>query len=268
MTASVLGAFVRRDWDITRSYRLQFVLEITGLVFQLALFFYLGRIVDRADFGDVSGISGSYFSYVVLGLALYNVLTVALTSVSSTLRTEQTTGSLEALLTTPQPGALLITASSSYGYIRSVINMLLYISLAVALFGLRFHLDPWSLLAAFVALIAGMLLFGALGIIVAAVTLVFKRSTAFLGLITSSIALLGGVYFPAAVLPEPLRTLAGLLPVTWALSTIRQALLDGTVDLQRLVVLVVTTGLLLPLAVWLLNAGLTKARKDGTLAQY
>jgi ABC-2 type transport system permease protein len=267
-TAAVLGAFVRRDWMVARSYRLQFALQLVSMLFQLMMFFYLARIVSSSDFAEASEVSGNYFAFVVLGLALFNFLSTALTAVSSSLGHEQLTGSLEALLTTPPPGVLLIVATSSYAFIRGAIHMVLYISMAVILFGLRFDPSVLSWLAAVVALIASVLMFGALGIVVAAFTLVFKRATAFLGLLTTGIGVLGGVYFPVSVLPGPLRLLAEILPVTWALSTVRQALLDGTVDLPRLGMLVLATALLLPATIWVLGQAIRRARQDGSLAQY
>ena len=46
MTFGHLYAFVRRDFALAQSYRLQFVLETLGALFQLALFF-IPRPRDR-----------------------------------------------------------------------------------------------------------------------------------------------------------------------------------------------------------------------------
>ena len=62
--------------------------------------------------------------------------------------------------------------------------------------------------------------------------------TGLLAMVVTGLALLGGVYFPLDVLPEPLRSLGNILPFTWGLDTIRSALLNGTVDAPRLAGLV------------------------------
>jgi ABC-2 type transport system permease protein len=267
-TLRILGAFIRRDWAVTRSYRTQGAFAMVGMVFQLTLFYFVSRFIDQDRFGDEAGISGGYFSFVIVGMALLNIIRAALTSISRTLQTEQTTGSLEALLITPQSSALLIVASSTFSFMRSVINLVLFLGLGMMVFGVRFNPNPWSLLTALVALIAALAIFATLGMVVAAVTLVYKRANAFQELITSSIALLGGVYFPVSVLPEPLRIIAELLPITWALATVRLALLNGVVDLQQLLILAVTAVLALPTGIWAMNLALRQARRDGSLTQY
>ncbi|MBA2776111.1 MAG: hypothetical protein H0U31_05200 [Chloroflexia bacterium] len=100
-TARLLGAFLHRDWHVALSYRMQFVLEFLETIGEVVLLFYLGKFVDRGDFETDVGVTTDYFSFAALGLALLNLFFTALNAFSVTLRIEQTTGSLEALLTTP-----------------------------------------------------------------------------------------------------------------------------------------------------------------------
>ena len=209
-----------------------------------------------------------YFAYVVFGLALLNWLTTALTSFSSTLRGEQVTGSLEALLATPPSPSMLIIGTSTYAFIRATILTGLYVLLAVVLFGLRFSTEPGAIAVSVSALLASLVLFSALGVILAALTLVFKRTSALVGLATSGLAVLGGVYFPLSVLPDPIRLIAELLPFAWALDVLRSALLQGDIDWERVVLLGLSTLLLVPFALWALQRALDYARRTGSLGQY
>ena len=96
-------------------------------------------------------------------------------------------------------------SSAVYDMIRATVTGLLLIAAAVAIFGLRLDLDPASIGVATVALVGCLALFTSLGVAVAAFTIVFKRGTMLLALVVTALALLGGVYFPIEVLPDPHR---------------------------------------------------------------
>lgn len=267
-TFTILTSFVRRDWAIARSYRLVFVLGLIHQLFQVTLFFFLNRLIDPAVLPSGDATSVSYFSFVVIGLIFLNLATTAISSFSSNLRLEQSTGSLEAVLMTPTPASLLILGSSSFDFIRSTTASIMLFGISIALFGLRPDPSPLSILAALGGLIASIVVFAALGVAVAAFTVVFKRGSAALDLLTSALALLGGVFFPVELFPGPLRVLAEALPFTWGITLVRGALLEGTIDLSRLLLLSVTALLALPASLKLLGVALQHARRSGSLAQY
>lgn len=264
---SQLYAFVRRDFAIAKSYRFQFLLGSVGIFFRLAMFYFLGRFIDDAAPNVIGGDHG-YFAFVVFGLALLNWLSTALLSFATTLRTEQMTGSLEALLATPPSAAMVLISTSAYSFIQATITAALYIAVAVIVFGLRFTPNPMAIVTALYALVASLLLFSAVGVVLAAVTLVFKRANTLIGLATSGLSVLGGVYFPISVLPDPIRVIANLLPFTWALDVLRSSLLQGDVDWRRMGLLAVSNVILIPAALWTLDKAVTQARRAGSLTQY
>ena len=136
------------------------------------------------------------------------------------------------------------------------------------LFGLRFVHDPLALLTALVTLVASIALFASFGIVVGAFTIVFKQSSAFIGIVTQGIGLLSGVFFPVSLLPEPLRVLGEAIPVTWALNVLRETLLLGEIPIARVLVLLTSSVAALPVAFLLFNLAVRRARQDGSLAQY
>src|SRR4051812_11791998 len=87
-------------------------------------------------------------------------------------------------------------------------------------------------------------------------------------LAAAGIGLIGGVYFPIAVLPGGLKFLASILPFTWALDLLRSALLNGEAHVGRLMALLAFDALALPAALVLFRAALQRARRTGTLAGY
>jgi ABC-2 type transport system permease protein len=264
----VLAAFLRRDFRIGISYRASFTVEVIGSVLLLALFFYLGRLVDNADIRVDHNRSGSYFAYAAVGLALFSILQVGITLFSSKLREEQTTGTFEELMTTPASPSLIVLCSASYDFLRATVSGLVLLAVAVTIFGLRLNVTPSSLVTAVAAIVGCLGLFASVGIALASFTVVFKRSASLVGMALSALALLGGVYFPIEVLPTPIEQVARALPFTWGLDVMRASLLGGKVDVAQLGGLLVAAGLLLPVMMAVFRSAVRRARRQGTLAQY
>jgi ABC-2 type transport system permease protein len=265
---AVVAAFLRRDLRINVSYRAAFAFQGVSILLQVALFFYLSHIVNGKHFAEQEGLTGGYFGYAAVGLALLTMVQVSLSSYSYKLREEQTTGTFEALMATPRSPSLIVLSGAIYDLIRATITGLVLIAAAVVIFGLRLALDPESLGLALIALLGCLGLFASLGVVVAAFTVVIKRATALLGMMIAGLALLGGVYFPISVLPAPLEQLANILPFTWALDVVRAALLGGDVDPAQLAGLYAAVAVLLPIALFGFTLAVKRARRTGTLSQY
>jgi ABC-2 type transport system permease protein len=264
----VLAAFLRRDLAVDVSYRATFALQLVSSLFLLALFFYLSRVIDQAEFSASQHLSSGYFGYAAVGLGLLQIVQVSLGSFSRKLRDEQTTGTFEALMSTPASPSLIILSSAAYDLLRATFDGLLLIAAAIVIFGLDIDAGVGGLTVAVVAMLGCIGLFASIGVVVAAFTVIFKRGTAFLGVVVTALALLGGVYFPIEVMPEPLETVARAIPFTWGLDVVRAALLGGEVDPAKLGGLFASVAVLMPLALLGFRASLWRARRTGTLAQY
>jgi ABC-2 type transport system permease protein len=267
MPLATLAAFVRRDWQRAVSYRVPFALEIFSTLLGLTLFYYLGRLVDASGVRHHE-LDKGYFAYAVIGVALLEIGHTGLSAFAQKLRDEQTTGTLEALAATPTSSSLIIVGSAAYDMLRATATAFGMIALGMLLFGLRLEFDPVAFPVALVSLAACVLLFAALGIAMAAFTIVFKQTTALLGMVLPAIALLSGVYFPIDVLPRVLETLARASPFTWGLEVLRAALLEGRIDWWQFAVLIPAAAVAVPLGLAVFHAALRRAKRDGTLAQY
>jgi ABC-2 type transport system permease protein len=264
----VVTAFIRRDFRIHVSYRLSFVLQMSTIFFFLTLYYFLSRIVDQDEFAARQDISGDYFGYAAVGLALLSILQVGLSSFSQKMREEQTTGTFEALMATPTSPSLVVLSSAVYDLLRSTAFAFVLVATAIVLFGLNLDTDPGSLGVSAVALVGCLALFASLGVAVAACTVIFKQTAALSGMVVSGLALLGGVYFPIDVLPGALQTVSKILPFTWGLDVVRASLLGGNVDPAQLAGLFGSAAVLLPLAVLGFTLAVRRARRTGSLAHY
>lgn len=264
---TVIGAFLRRDWAVERSYRVAFVLDLLSSVGFLAIFYFLSPLVDDSKLGNSAQVSGSYFAFAVVGIIVFEVMQTGLTSFALRLRNDQTTGTLEALLMTPAPQLLIIGASAAYDLLRALAMGLVMLVLA-ALLGVDFHVTLTGLGTLLLAIPATIVLVAATGLAFAGSTIVFKQTASGLHLVTAGIAVLAGTYFPVSTLPAGLEAVARVLPFTWALDVLRPAALGGTIPADELVGLVLAAALAPFLAFFVFNASIRHAKAAGTLSQY
>jgi ABC-2 type transport system permease protein len=259
---------VRRDWHIARSYRLPYVLEISTIVLTLVLFFYIGKLVDDTTLASTADLEVGYFPFAAIGFALLRILHTSVTSFANKLREEQTTGTLEALMAAPAPPRLVALGSGGYDLIRATLYALLMLLLAVVLFDVRFISGAGSIVVGVGGLVGCLGFIVAVGVAVGAFTVVFKETTALVGLVTTGMGLLAGVYFPLEILPGALQAIGEAIPFTWGLDVVRGALLAGDTDLDRLGLLLAFDALALPGALLLFTGAVHRARRTGTLAHY
>jgi ABC-2 type transport system permease protein len=263
-------AFLVRDllWDL--SYPFSFFWQGSSIFFNLVTFYFLGYLVSGSTVGYLSSYGGgNYFPFVLVGLALASFQGVALTSISTAIQYGMYTGTLEAMLVTPTSLSTIVFSSVLYQFTSSLLSLLLYLLFGAVLFG--FSLAKANLLSAAVMLALTLLAHLPLGIFSASFLLVFKRGNPITSLVGSFSALLGGVYFPLAVLPGWLRTVSFFLPFTHALEGLRQAVLNGR-SLAALTTQVAVLGIfamvLLPLSLAVFGYAIHQAKRLGTLSQF
>lgn len=268
-TAIIVGAYLRRDWLIKRSYRLSFAIQIVEYVLNIVVFFFVGRLVDQSHLGSDSALRHGYFAFVLIGVTLMNLVSATIYLFTRQLQNDQTTGTLEALLSTPPSSALLVAAGPAYDLLSVIVMQVLVVAFAAAFFGLRFELSAGSILVVTVALAGCVAFFSSVGLSIAALNLVVKRGASQIaGAITGAIVLVGTVYFPASVLPTPLRIMAEWMPFTWTVDILRSSLLSGELRATKLIMLLAAAGIATPLSLWGFRVSLVRARQMGTLAQY
>lgn len=265
----VVGASIRREWGIARSYRLPFVMSFVQMLAGLASFFFLGRVVGPGvDHGHGAQLEDGYFAFVVLGTALLSIISVSLTSFARRLRVDQTTGTLEALLVSPSPAWLTVPASAGYSLVFATASAAVSVGLAVVVFGVRFSLHPTSGFVILALLAGAVVFFAAIGIAFTGFVMVFKRGESLTALVVSGLSLFGGVLYPLQVLPHALHTIAGWIPFTWALLALRDALISGAAPWGRVGQVWLAAVVSVPIAMGVFEGALRRARRGGTLGQY
>ena len=264
---AMIAAFVRRDWLITISYKLPFVMEVVQSVTALTMFWMISRLVNRPGSSAIPGVGDDYFSFLLLGTSTLSLLTVGMTAFAERLRADQTTGTLETLLTMPVPTWFSVLAGTSYQFLYAIAVVSLNLALGLV-FGLSLHVNAIGVVVAIICLIGAIALFASIGVAVAAFVVVFKRGTSIVGLLTTILGFLGGVYYPVEMMPGWLAQIAQVLPFTWAVDVIRDVLLHGTYPLGKIAGLYAAAAIFLPVSCMLLNRSVNRARRSGTLGQF
>ena len=220
-----LVAFLRRDFLVAWSYRMSFVSDAINLVAQALIFYYVAQMIDPATLPLYGGTRPGYMAFVAVGIGLSAFLQVGLGKMATAIRQEQVAGTLESLLLTPTRITTLQMGSIAYD--------LLYVPLQTAMFlvfiavGFAVDFDVSGLGPATAVLVAFLPFAWGLGVITAAGILTFRRGSGLFGLAAYVLTFMSGAYFPLALFPEWVQSVARLNPIAIALEGMRAALLGG-----------------------------------------
>ena len=264
-----LYAFLWKDWQEAKSYRLAQVTEFAGMLMPLLMLFFLGRLFEDISIDSLGQYSDNYIAYALVGLFVTMYSGNALRAFSSALRRAQIVGNLETLFLTRTSLTTLLFGWSLYPFLRSTVLMLVFLVGGVMIVGL--HFDNINIMGALLAILLLIVVMGSLGIVAAGFTLMFKRGDPFTSLLMVASGLLSGALYPVEVLPVWLQSVSKVLPHTYAIQTVRSAVLSGSPMAEiapGIGVLALYALLLTPLGILTFRYAIRRAKMDGSLAHY
>ncbi len=264
-----LPAFLRRDLRITLSYRTAAIGGLLAVAAQALVFSFIGKLVDPSRLPTFGGARTTYMEFVTIGIAFSMVVTLMLHQVAMAIRTEQMIGTLESLLVTPTRMITMQAGSAAFELVYVPLRIGLFLALIGLLFGLDFHAS--GIVPSIVILVGFVPFVWGLGLISAAAILTFRRGGGAVTAGGSALGLISGAFFPLALLPVWLQTIAKVNPLAIAINSVRASLIGGVGWTS------VGTHLLelVPLSAAAVAAGLTafqlalrRERRLGTLGLY
>ena len=263
--ASAAGAICKRDWLIFSSYRSRLFTTFFTTAVSLTLFYYVSRLVTSPRVGSPD----EYYAFVVVGVVIFGVLTSTLVTPVATLRAELQAGTFERMVVSPFGPVRCIASLLIFPLLLSVVLGLLAMTYTTIVFGLDIR---WSTAPSAIPIaILGAVAFAPFGLAMCAAVVLFKQTNAGATFVMAGITLLAGVYFPVSLLPGWIEWASEVQPFTPAVDLLRNALVGtpptGALWLD-LVKLVGFAAALMPLAVVLLGAALTRSRRRGTVIEY
>lgn len=267
--SSILVAFLWRDILNEISYKLSFLFQLLGIFPVVLMFFFLSRLVGSSISGPLQPYGGSYFPFVLIGIAVQNYLTLSLSMFSGNLRESQLSGTLEAVLVTPVSFPSFLMGSTAYSFVFNSLRIFIYLTVGSLLFHIHFN---WTRLPVALGVI-GLIIaaFSSLGIFSASFIMLFKRGDPINWGFNVISWLLGGVYYPVNILPSWLQKVAYIIPMTHSLEALRLILLTEhrlSVLWDHLLVLGLWGAIGLPVSFFCFRFALNRARMQGTLGHY
>ena len=213
--AAAAGIF-RRDATVYLSYRWRLGTQYLGVLFSLAVFYYISRLVRVGEFPSPD----AYFSYAAVGVIILQVLQSTL-DIPVAVRQELVAGTFERMAVSPFGPVWSILALFLFPLALAVVTMLVTLALGVVVFGLDAR---WSTvpLAVPVALVGAMAL-GAIALLFAAMVVRYKQAPG-AAYVLAAISLVAGFYFPPSLLPWWLSWASEVQPFTPAVDLLRHLL--------------------------------------------
>lgn len=264
-----LKGFLRRDLQIQVSYRLSFLLQIVGIFPIVLMFYFLSLFFGDSVLGPLKQYGGHYFPFVLIGIAVQNYFTFALSSFSGSIREAQLSGTLEAIFSTPVRTTTFLMGSGLYAFVLNSLRILAYLIFGALISGIAFNFG--SLPGTLLVIVLSIAAFSSMGILSASFILLFKRGEPVSWFFSAVSWLLGGVYYPISVLPDWFQKVSDFIPMTHSLEALRILLLSqgNLASVSKSVFSLITWALIgLPVSYLCFLYALKRGRIKGNLGHY
>lgn len=162
--------------------------------------------------------------YVVVALAANTFVFNAIYFIGEILDRERVKGTLVGLFLTPCPRLSWLSGFALTGLVETTLAAATGLAFGRFVLGVRFNPHWPALLLSAVLFLAAL---WGLGLIFSALGLYLKRANPLSNLVSPFLVLLGGAYYPVALLPDPLRWAAHALPLGYGTRALADAALNG-----------------------------------------
>jgi ABC-2 type transport system permease protein len=268
MSVHSIGVLVRAQWQTELSYRLHVVLSTVSLLVGLIPLYFIARALHPLLEPSIATEGGEYFAFLLVGLIVFSFLAAAVNTLPGAVRSGISTGTLEAMLSTPTSVPALLSGMLGYGFAWTGVRSLLALAVGIAL-GMQVAIE--RMLPALLILLLIILAYIPIGLVAAACVLAFRTPGPLPQLALVASGLLGGVYYPTRVIPSWMQSVSDVVPLTYGLRALRRTMLEGLPlrdvagDVMILAVFVV---MLFAAGSYAFALALRYSRRVGTLAHY
>jgi ABC-2 type transport system permease protein len=218
-------AFIERNMNLSKRYwgwELVFICySIAGALSVL----YIGRAAQ--EFGAGSHIDTSrLILYLTVGALIWSYLSAVFDSISETISYERWEGTIEYTMMAPVFRITHLLGTSAFSVIYGLVRTAVILLVIGLFFGVDLsHVNAGSVVA---VIVLGSFSFIGLGIMAAILPMLFtERGAQMTHIISASLLLVSGVYYPINVLPGWMQALAHISPALYALDGMRAAIIDG-----------------------------------------
>jgi ABC-2 type transport system permease protein len=263
--AAAAVALMRRDWLIATSYRTPLISSTVSLIFGIVLFHFISRLVRIDSFRSPD----DYFAFVVVGLAILQVLNSAFSTLPGAARQELVAGTFERLVLSPFGAVRSLLSMTVFPLLYATATGVMMLAFACVAFGIpvQWETVPIAIPVGFLAALS----FAPFGLLASATVLVFKQAMSGMTWIVAAMAIVAGLYFPIALLPDWLRWASEVQPFTPAVDLLRHLYVGAPLHDPLWLSLGKLAGfcaMLLPLSLLVVDRALRTAARRGTITEY
>ena len=259
-------AYMKKEFLIELAYRFTLMFSIFGIFTTIATYFFIERLFGREMAPDLRPFGTPYFAYVLVGNAFFAYVGTAIGGMAGRVAREQNRGTLEVLFGTPTSLWVLICAMMIWNTLYATGEVVLFFLVGSVGFGVDFSRINATSLIVILSLV--IVAFNSIGLIEAALMLVFKRGAVAAVALNGVWALLGGVFFPVTVLPGWVQEISEWIPITHAVRALQFAIYQGAPVSQlgrEIGIMALFSCVLAPLGLFTWRWALRRARADGSL---
>jgi ABC-2 type transport system permease protein len=166
----------------------------------------------------------SYFDFMAPGLMAMTVMMSVMTGLPAAISHEREVGTLDGMMVAPINRLAIILGKTLAQTVRGILQGILILVLAVALFGVTIH---GSILLIFALLLLGVFSFVGLGVVIT--SFAKDQETAMMLMMTLMFPMmfLSGVFFPIQQMPWYMQGISRALPLTYATTALRKVMVLG-----------------------------------------
>lgn len=191
---------------------------------------------------------GDYVTFITPGVILQSSTFIAL-AYGIALVFERESGVLKKLLSSPLPRGYVVVGRALAGGIRASTQYVIVLACAV-LVGAKVVGNPLNLIAGYLILVLACMGFTGISILIASLLKTRERFMGIIGAITMPLFFASNALYPIEIMPDPIKYMSLVNPLTYTVSALRKLLVSNSYDLmQELIVLTVFTAVSLSLSV-------------------
>ena len=211
--------------------------------------------------------STDYFSFVVMGSAFFVYVVATMFNLGRTMFWDRAAGTLEAVMLTPTSILAYMTGRMLAAFSTATLNLLILFGLG---FALGFRVQSLNIPVFTFAMVFMIVSLFGLGLIVNAVTLIFRDRVNTANTLTSLVLVFSGIVAPLQLMPGWAQAAGSTIPFTYALNLMRSSLLSTgyTTNYADLSLLTITTLVYLVLGYLLLRATVRMIRRRALYAAF
>jgi ABC-2 type transport system permease protein len=260
---------MERNWNLVKRY---WAWEVVWLFYSITnslsvSYIGLGMEVLTGNAGNVDG--RFLVFYLLIGTLVWRYLSSIFYWVTELIAIERWEGTIEYTLMAPVPRIIHMVGHTVFAMIYSLFFTAVILAVTVMLFEL--DMSQANLLGSLAVIVAGTLSFVGIGLMGAALPLLFpERGAQMTHIIIATLLLVSGVYYPVEVLPTAFQWMSVVSPATYVLEGSRVALIDGyaTAALWPYIWPALLLGVItVPVGLWIFEQCEQYAKRHGRLAR-